>query len=356
MTFFVKYLFISLFFLITGLVLLIYMDLPGLSILIYAFSTLSVLGLTYILYRKSLKEPLIKLSGISRNISDVRNLDKSNNYEEKILSLEQILKELTEMKPNISDANLNTLTGNLTEVIKEFIAELSTAKTFKINRNEFLGNVSHELRTPIFAIQLSLETLIDGAIKDDSVNMDFLRKALSHTNRLSELSSDLISISRFETGVKLSKRYIEINSIIGEVINSLRDIASTKDLSIDFSQKVKDSERVFCDADTMKQVLTNLIDNSIKYTPPGGVITVSTMPAEKAVEISISDSGMGIPENDLPRIFERFYRVEKNRSREMGGSGLGLSIVKHILELHNTKIKVESKIGEGTRFYFTLPL
>lgn len=356
MTFFVKYLIISLFFLITGLVLFAVMDLPGLSAIIFSFASISVLGLTYILYRKSLKEPLKKLSGIARNISDVKDLDKFNNYEEKILNLEKVLKELTDLKPNISDRNLYDFTGVLIDVIKEFITELSTAKTFKINRNEFLGNVSHELRTPIFAIQLSLETLIDGAIKDDTVNMDFLRKALSHTNRLSELSSDLISISRFETGVKLSKRYIEINFLIGDVINSLKDIALNKNLTVDFSKKVKDSERVFCDADTMKQVLTNLIDNSIKYTPPGGVITVSTKRVDKAIEISVSDSGMGIPESDLPRIFERFYRVEKNRSREMGGSGLGLSIVKHILELHNSKIKVESKIGEGTRFYFTLPV
>ncbi len=356
MTFYVKYLIISLFFLIAGISLFIFMDLTGFSVLIFAISMLSVIGLTYILYKNSIEEPLNKLTVITKSISFAKTTDKFNNYEEKIQNLEKVLKELTDMKPNISDPNLYSLTGALINVVKEFITELSTAKTFKINRNEFLGNVSHELRTPIFAIQLSLETLIDGAIKDDSVNMDFLKKALSHTYRLSELSSDLISISRFETGVKLSKRYIEINGLINEVINSLKDIALSKNLKVDFSEKVKDSERVFCDADTMKQVMTNLIDNSIKYTPSGGVITVSTRPVDKAVEISVSDSGMGIPESDLPRIFERFYRVEKNRSREMGGSGLGLSIVKHILELHNTKIKVESKIGEGTRFYFTLPV
>lgn len=239
--------------------------------------------------------------------------------------------------------------------IDRITKELSTAKIFKINRNEFLGNVAHEMRTPIFALQLSLETLIDGAVNDSNVNMEFLNKALSNTKRLNEMVDDLISIAKLETGMKLSKRYFSINSFLTDIIEEIKYLSDKKNINIIFNSEVNEKVQVFADSDKIKQVMVNLIDNAVKYSPENGEIKINVISKDKDVLISVEDNGIGIPKEDLPRIFERFYRVEKDRSRENGGSGLGLSIVKHILELHNSHITVESELGKGTKFEFNLP-
>jgi two-component system phosphate regulon sensor histidine kinase PhoR len=211
------------------------------------------------------------------------------------------------------------------------------------------------MRTPIFAIQLSLETLHDGAVNDANVNMDFLSRALNNTRRLNETVDDLISISKLEVGMKLSKRYFGINEFLKGVIGELKYLSDNKKIVINFNSDVSDKTQVLADADKIKQVMENLIDNAVKYTPEAGTININVISGEKDVSISVEDNGSGIPQEDLPRIFERFYRVEKDRSREKGGSGLGLSIVKHILELHNIQIKVESEVNKGTKFEFALP-
>jgi len=282
--------------------------------------------------------------------------DTSNNFEDRMEELNKILSELEKSKKQFSSFfEINCLYENLIQINKRITDELKTAKIFKINRNEFLGNVAHELRTPIFAIQLSIESLSEGAVNDPAVNMDFLKRALVQTNRLRQLVDDLISISRLEAGMKLSRRYFEINGFVREVVNELNWLAEKKNIRIIFVTDAEEKEQVFGDRDMIEQVLTNLIDNAIKYTPENGLLTVFVKPAEKEIEIGVEDTGAGIPTGDLPRIFERFYRVDKSRTREMGGSGLGLSIVKHILELHNSQIKVESEIGKGTKFWFNLP-
>jgi signal transduction histidine kinase len=166
---------------------------------------------------------------------------------------------------------------------------------------------------------------------------------------------DLISISKLEAGMRMSKRYFLINDLIEKTINELDKLAANSKIEIEFTPKIKNNTTVFGDIERIKQVLTNLIDNAIKYTPDNGRIYLETYLYGKDVIIKVEDTGTGIPEKDLPRIFERFYRVDKNRSRDIEGSGLGLSIVKHILELHNSQIKVESTEGKGTKFEFNLP-
>lgn len=300
--------------------------------------------------------PLKLLKKQINRINKLENLSVENNYEEKISELNNILEDLTG-KEKYFKINKDTyeLYTDIAHIVKRFIHELTTAKTFKINRNEFLGNVSHEMRTPIFAIQLSIETLLDGAVKDDTVNMDFLNRALKQTKRLRELVEDLIHISKLETGMKISKRYFEINHFIIGIVNELTGLAEKRNVKLSIDTQVSDKTRAFGDEARLKQVIVNLVDNAIKYAIDNGEIIIGIVNTDKDVIISVSDNGVGIPKDDLPRIFERFYRVDKTRSRDMGGSGLGLSIVKHILELHHSSIKVESEEGKGTKFEFNLP-
>jgi len=280
-----------------------------------------------------------------------------NDYEEKIANVNAVIEEMkTSFDEYSSIPGIKELYESFNIITKRLLNELNAAKIFKVNRNEFLGNVAHELRTPIFAIQLSLETLTDGAVNDTKVNMDFLEKAFRQSNRLKELVDDLISISKLEAGMKLSKRYFSINNLIRETINELSGIVSKKKITLSFESETTDNTLVFADSERIKQVLVNLIDNSIKYTNENGRITVTTKNPDKCVTVSVEDNGVGIPKEDLPRIFERFYRVDKTRSRDMGGSGLGLSIVKHILELHNSQIKVDSETERWTKFEFNLPI
>jgi len=217
-----------------------------------------------------------------------------------------------------------------------------------------MGNVAHELRTPIFAIQLSIETLLDGAINDEEVNEDFLSRALNQTKRLKELVDDLISISKFETGVKMSMRYFPIAKAIEETVGELSNLATNKNVHLEFANGYAEDLTAFGDEKRLRQVIINLVDNAIKYTPQEGRVIVSLDVKEKEVSVIVKDDGIGIPKKDLPRIFERFYRVDKARSRDIGGSGLGLSIVKHILEAHSSHIKVESEVDKGTKFEFSL--
>ncbi len=300
-----------------------------------------------------------KLDFLNNQIKEITETDKftiENNFEEKITGLNKVLAELTAKEKYFkTNREIFELYNNLILTLKRIINELNTAKIFKINRNEFLGNVTHELRTPIFTIQLSLETLLDGAIKDDSVNMDFLKRALSQTSRLRELVDDLINISRLETDMKISKRYFEILFFVNNIVNELSELSKNKKVKLTVESEVSEKTRAFGDEERLKQVIINLVDNAIKYTNEDGEIKIGLRKTDKDVIISISDNGVGIPKDDLPRIFERFYRVDKTRSRDMGGSGLGLSIVKHILELHKSTIKVESEEGKGTKFEFNLP-
>jgi two-component system phosphate regulon sensor histidine kinase PhoR len=222
-------------------------------------------------------------------------------------------------------------------------------------RSEFLANVSHELRTPIFSIQGFLETLLDGAVDDPTVNREFLDKAHRHAGRLNALLNDLIEIARIESGeMKMSFRYFSIGEFLLGVIEEMRGQAEKRNLSLSLSPGIRPDELVYGDRDRLKQVMVNLIDNAIKYTEPGGSIVCFVSVEGDRTVVHVRDSGSGIAPEHLPRIFERFYRVDRDRSREVGGTGLGLAIVKHIVEAHGGTISVESTVGKGSTFSFSL--
>lgn len=299
--------------------------------------------------------PMSIFNFFSKEIYDTDKQNDTDDFEEKLTELNKVNELLCEhLNKNKYNDDVNDIFYSLQLTTERLTNELNTAKIFKVNRNEFLGNVAHELRTPIFAIQLSLETLLDGAINDEKVNMDFLNRAMKQVNRLKVLVDDLIAISKFETGIRMSKRYFNFNEYVKTIVAEMRSLAENKNIELKFDTNLDDETQVFGDSESLKQVFINLIDNAIKYTPENGLIIVKLSDAEKNVSVAILDNGIGIPKKDLARIFERFYRVDKNRSRDRGGSGLGLSIVKHILEAHNTQVKVESEENKGTKFEFNL--
>lgn len=235
--------------------------------------------------------------------------------------------------------------------------ELYRLKKLENYRKEFIGDISHELRTPIFAVQGFIETLFNGALEDQSVNREFLRKAMRNVNRLIHLTNDLMEISKLETGErKIMTEEVHLRSIVQEISETLMQKALEEKVTIDYEQI--DSElHVNADRNQLKQVFINLIENGIKYNKPGGYVQIATSidtSFSKKILISVQDNGIGIDKKLLPRITERFYRIDKSRSRDRGGTGLGLAIVKHIIEAHNEQLQIESEPGTGTCFSFTL--
>ena len=222
-------------------------------------------------------------------------------------------------------------------------------------RQDFVANVSHELRTPIASIKGYAETLLEGALEDKENARDFLKIIYSDSDRLARLVEDILDLSKIESGkFKMSLRPCKIKPLIERVVSGLAKQAKDKSISIKIDVS-KDLPLVYADEIRIAQVLLNLIDNAIKYNKEAGTVTISAKDKGKFVQIDISDTGIGIPEKDLPRLFERFYRVDKARSRELGGTGLGLSIVKHIVSAHNGEVYVQSVLSQGSTFSFTLP-
>ncbi len=243
----------------------------------------------------------------------------------------------------------------LNEMLDKLHADIVQLRKLERVRSEFLGNVSHELRTPIFAVQGLLETLLNGALEDPKVNRDFLEKAHRNVIRLNALLNDLIEISRIEFGeMKMSFRYFDVGEYLRSVVGEMSPTSERKGISLECTVGTSDAVRVLGDKERLRQVMLNLIDNAVKYTESGGKVTVSARDEGSAVRISVADTGCGIAPEHLPRIFERFYRVDKDRSREAGGTGLGLAIVKHIVEAHGSRIEVDSGVGKGSVFSFAL--
>jgi two-component system phosphate regulon sensor histidine kinase PhoR len=234
--------------------------------------------------------------------------------------------------------------------------DIGDMKRLERVRSEFLGNVSHELRTPIFSVQGFLETLIDGAVDDPMVRDDFLRKAHLNVLRLHNLLNDLIEISRIESGeMKMSFRYFDAVEYFQQIVDELQPTAEMAGVTLSLHVVgVGDDRTAYGDRDRLKQAVINLIENAIKYNRPEGTVRVELDFRDSELIIGVVDSGIGIPPEDQTRIFERFYRVDKDRSRAVGGSGLGLAIVKHIIEAHRSKINIESTPGVGSRFTFAL--
>jgi two-component system phosphate regulon sensor histidine kinase PhoR len=224
-------------------------------------------------------------------------------------------------------------------------------------RKDFVINVSHELRTPLASIQGYTETLLDGAIHDSANNVRFLTIIRQNAERLGNLTSDLLTLSRVELKQqRFQFASYDVGRLVEAAADSMKPLAAKKDISLSIERGVGKLE-AFCDSEAVNQVVTNLTDNALKYTPAGGSVTIGARAAKpNMVEVFVRDSGIGIPAEELPRLFERFYRVDKARSREMGGTGLGLSIVKHLVRSQGGDVRVTSEIGKGSEFSFTLPI
>jgi len=223
-------------------------------------------------------------------------------------------------------------------------------------RREFLGNVSHELKTPIFNIQGYVLTLLDGGLEDPNINRRYLLKTEHSINRMITIVNDLEAISKLESGELIPKmEQFDIIALTQEVIEFLEVKAKARSNKVTLRYPQERNVQVYADREKIRQVITNLIENSIRYGKENdGNTTITYFDMDENILVEITDDGIGIPDESIPRIFERFYRIDKARSRSHGGTGLGLAIVKHIIHSHNQTINVRSKIGVGTTFGFTL--
>lgn len=246
-----------------------------------------------------------------------------------------------------AEEQVNQVSNNRTQEI----IQLKSQDTF---RKEFIGNLAHELKTPVFAIQGYIDTLIDGAINDEDIAVNFLQRASKASDRMIQLLEDLDAITRLENPeLTLDMRPFDLIEVIKESFESLEFIAKEKQIQLNLK---KDYSNIFVlgDRNKIQQVITNLVKNSILYGNDKGTTTITIDYIDNQVLIEIKDNGIGIDPKHWPRLFERFYRVEKSRNRHEGGTGLGLSIVKHILELHGQNITMRSTVGVGTKFTFGL--
>lgn len=266
-------------------------------------------------------------------------------------------KELSKIDKQKS-APLNPL-GTINEDIYSFAElkqkEIDELKKLEAFRREFIADVSHELKTPIFAAQGFVHTLLDGAVNDKNVRTKFLKKAAKSLDGLDMLVQDLLTLSHIETGqIKMHFESIDLYKLTEEVFEQLEEKAEKKEVKLRVEGE-QGKAWVHADWQRINQVLTNLVSNAIKHSFQGGEVSVKFEVGKKNISVHVIDSGEGISPEHLSRIFERFYRVDKSRSREKGGTGLGLAIVKHILDGHNSKAEVQSTPGSGSTFSFKLP-
>ena len=275
---------------------------------------------------------------IKKIYEDVRILDESTLGQQKITT------------------NMETLTKEVEQFARNKKLEIEALKIREDYRREFIGNVSHEFKTPLFTVQGYLETLIDGAIDDEKIRDKYLKRANKGVERLIFIVKDLDMITKLEVGdLNLEKEEFDIIELINNVFELLEMKASKQNISLTFDKVYSKKIMIRADKDRIQQVLSNLIVNSIKYGINQGTteVSVENLIMNKIL-VRVTDNGEGIKNEKIPRLFERFYRVDKSGSREQGGSGLGLSIVKHIIEAHGEKIYVESQFGIGSEFSFTV--
>jgi two-component system phosphate regulon sensor histidine kinase PhoR len=239
--------------------------------------------------------------------------------------------------------------------------DITAIKRTEKMRRDFVANVSHELRTPLSAIKGYAETLLDGALEDGEVSRDFVDVIHKHSLRLSRLVEDLLDLSKLESpDFQPELRPVSLKPLISRAQGLVETNVSGKNLML-FTHLPEDLPKVLANVSNLEQVFVNLMDNAIKYTPEGGKIAVSAFeigdtPENRMVQVNVKDTGIGMEAKHIPRLFERFYRVDKARSRDLGGTGLGLSIVKHIIQYHGGEIWVESEPNKGSTFHFTLQI
>lgn len=266
------------------------------------------------------------------------------------------LLESTSFRSQPITTDMETLTKQVKKFATDKKLEIETLKVREEYRREFLGNISHELKTPLFTVQGYLSTLLDGAIDDKKVRKKYLERAEKGVERLVYIVEDLDMISKLEMGdVNLELSKFNIVDLVQSTFDLLEMTADKKNIILMFDRKYNKSIYVFADKEKIQQVLSNLIMNSIKYGKENGTteVTIEDLVNEKII-VRVRDNGEGIEKQFIPRLFERFFRVDKSGARSEGGSGLGLSIVKHIIEAHGEKIYVESEFGKGSEFSFTL--
>jgi len=322
--------------------------------------------LTYLIIEKYFSEQSLITKGIilTASVVLVSYLTISFSLEKFLLDkVKLIYKSINNFKRgNASEIAIETQSDVLAEVNKDVqawsedqqikIERLQSQESF---RREFIGNLSHELKTPMFSIQGYILTLLDGALDDPQHNEKFLRKAAKGIDRLTALLDDLDSITNLEEGaIPLEVSEFDIVQLTKDVFDILEPNSKKENITLKLKTEAQKPEMVSADRDKITQVLTNLLVNSIKYGSSGGFTEVRFYDMDDNVLIEVKDNGVGIDEQHLDRLFERFYRVDKSRSRHIGGTGLGLAIAKHILEAHGHKISVRSKVGKGSTFSFSL--
>ena len=303
--------------------------------------TLLVFALSYFSINYSINKFIYsKIKMIYRSIGIMRSKKKEKKIERNIKS----------------DDVLDIVNQVVIDWGKEQKEEIDELKKGADYRREFIGNLSHELKTPIFNIQGYISTLLDGGLEDESINRKFLQKTEKSINRMIALVEDLEYISKLEAGeMKLNPEKFDLNQVSREVVDFLEVKANENNTALIINGNPNKTIAVQADKKRIRQVFINLIENAIKYTDKeDSKVTISFYDFHKNYLIELSDNGIGIQEENLMRVFERFYRTDMARSRDKGGSGLGLAIVKHIIEAHQQTITVRSKPGEGTTFSFTL--
>lgn len=287
-----------------------------------------------------------------------KSADLSRLIDQCLLEGKEIRDEIQFYFPDerILDAHLAPYVGKRNELkgIVAVLHDITDIRRLEKMRSEFVANVSHELKTPITSVKGFAETLLDGAMEDEELLHDFLNIIHKESVRLHRLINDILHLSKIEQHlVTLIVEEVNVTEVIRNVAETIRKEVKTKGLELE----LPDNTNVWVEGerDRIQQIILNLVSNAVVYTPEGGKISVSVSERENEVDIRVQDNGIGISKKDLPRIFERFYRVDKARARDSGGTGLGLAIVKHLIESHHGSIKVESEEGEGTIFTVTLP-
>lgn len=288
-----------------------------------------------------------------------RHTEMSSTIEDCFRTGKNIIKELTLYYPDKKNVQVNFApmrNDKNQEVIGVVIifVDITDIRAVETMRREFVANVSHELKTPITSIGGFTETLLDGAFEDKKTLVEFLNIIKAESNRMYRIVNDLLDLTKIEANsIQMNKVNFELKPIVDHIISSLQNKLKSKIINVE--NQVPDELMVFADREKLSQILINIIDNAIINTPEKGDIIINAKENNNnSISISITDTGIGISKANQKRIFERFYRVDKSRSREIGGTGLGLSIVKHLVEAHNGAIEVNSEIGKGSIFLVTL--
>ena len=259
------------------------------------------------------------------------------------------------IKTSPIDSDMNSFSRDLEEFVKLKRTEIETLKKEGIYRKEFVGNVAHELKTPLFSVQGYISNLLDGAMDDKELLKKYLKRAEKSVDRLTFIIKDLDLITQLESStLKLKVTSFDIIKLTEEIIEDLEISASKRNIKIIFNKNYDKQILVEADKNRIEQVITNLVTNSINYGSEKGTTEISFESNVEKIIVKVNDNGEGISEENMPRLFQRFFRVDVSRSRSQGGSGLGLAIVKHIIDAHNENIYVQSTVGVGSEFSFTL--